>query len=160
MGIPFTLRGQTSRDTAHHSVAWCCLQSFSQYIICLSYALDGGELQWPWILALSVSGISLLLGPFPAISRQEATREHGYLQIFLSTFLWFFPIIVLEVIHFFPLLFAYLYYHSIPTDLFIKYLLAFNIPKAVFLLLRAVTNGGQQNELGHRGHRSEFVVVM
>lgn len=137
---PFVLSSLPKHDRrlVHVSVAWCCLQSFTLYIFCLSYALDGGDLDWPWISALSVAGISLVCGPFHAISRDIAEHEEKgtYISCFFWTGLWFAPIIMIEIIHFFPLLFAYLYYHSIDTSLFIKYLLAFNIPKTLFLLLR------------------------
>jgi Leucine-rich repeat (LRR) protein len=48
------------------------------------------------------------------------------------------PVILIEVIHFFPILIEHFVYHGINSHSFVGYLVAFNAPKLLFLLMAKV----------------------
>ena len=53
--------------------------------------------------------------------------------IFLAYVVFFLPIMTLEIVHFFPILFEYYMYKGITFDDLIIYMLCFNIPKLLFI---------------------------
>jgi len=134
------------------TISWCSLYTFPQYVICLCYALDGRPLSYFWCAAMMVTTLYILLGPFHAIARHDH-HHGGYWHIFSTCLIWYLPIVLLELVHFFPIFFAYYYYHSITKTLLLNYLLVFNVPKVLFLLLR-LTNEDDSNEYG----RARFLV--
>jgi len=154
--INYVLHPVVSEEGFHPSqtISWCSLYTFPQYVICLCYALDGRPLSYFWCAAMIVTTLYILLGPFHALARHDHYHG-GYWHVFCTCLIWYLPIVLLELVHFFPIFFAYYYYHSITKTLLLNYLLVFNVPKALFLLLR-MTNDDDSKEYG----RSRFIVCM
>eukprot|EP01084_Bolivina_argentea_P086151 155726_1 len=81
------------------------------------------------------------------VEKQE--KEEGELSTKDMSYLWiltaiaylflFLPILLLEIIHFCPVLFEYYYYMNMSTTNLIIYLLTFNVPKLLFLMMQAMT---------------------
>lgn len=118
--------------------------SFPQYIINISFALEHNEFStWNWI-SIILSLTSLAFSPaIQIIGKHEDTKFKCNLDVALHILKLFFiylftivPIVLLEVVHFFPILIEYYWYQSITIQQLVNCLLWFNFPKLIFLCMQ------------------------
>ena len=129
------------------SIIALAFSSFPQYIISLSFILEHNIVETYNLAAIIMSTIQLLTSPFVAPSMviirtgmyvQDKLGEQvkfGFMLLFLYLTVLF-PILVLEMIHFCPVLFEYYVYEGITYNQLVIYLLVFNVPKVVFFGLQ------------------------
>eukprot|EP01084_Bolivina_argentea_P309048 534541_1 len=89
---------------------------------------------------------------------QYNKKRIGFASLFafISYLFLFLPIMLLEVIHFCPVLFEYYYYKNMSTPDLIIYLLIFNIPKLIFLLMKIRTDITDETELIAKHSKEEL----
>ena len=121
--------------------------SFPQYIVSVSFILEHGIVDIFNVLSLSMSLFQLLTSPLitsmiaycsltDKVQKQKWLKPGFLCLLCISYVLVFVPVLTLEVIHFFPVLFERYIYHGIDHRNVIFYLIMFNVPKFIFLLMR------------------------
>merc|ERR550525_1017600 len=113
--------------------------TFPLYIINLSYLLESiagyEEISVFNYLQLILSVLNFCVNPIKFV--QKATlhdnKDFGIVE-WLSTSLCFMPLVLIEIIHFFPFCFCYYVDGTLDWDDLVHILLLFNIPKVIFIL--------------------------
>ena len=115
------------------------LISFPLYIINVSFMLEKRQLFIWNILQLISSLFTLSMAPglfawtLSAPRHEEELSIKERFQSCLSFSAYIIPLVPIEIIHFFPLLFEYYYYKNLNYNEFVNILLLFNIPKVLIL---------------------------
>ena len=133
--------------------------TFPQYIINVSHALETRDLGTATLVSLSGSLLMLVLAPIHMMAKDDSDgaqqqgrgswRELGgvYLSWVGRRLLVLLPVILIEVIHFMPVLIERYYYGGLTRSGYIGYLVAFNAPKLLFLLQRRKGYGDKLEQL-------------
>ena len=135
------------------SMVALAFSSFPQYIIALSFILEHQILDTFNVMAIIMSLIQLLTSPFitPSVYVLKEEMNRGDSDVkkvavpgllaFVAYIVILLPVILLEIVHFCPILFEYYYYDGIDYDQLVTQLLYFNLPKLLFLFVPLVLAG-------------------
>merc|ERR1719433_2146318 len=113
--------------------------TFPLYIINLSYLLESiagyEEISVFNYLQLILSVLNFCVNPIKFVQKVTDYREGDFgIEEWLSTSLCFMPLVLIEIIHFFPFCFCYYVDGVLDWNDLVKILMLFNMPKEIFIL--------------------------
>eukprot|EP01084_Bolivina_argentea_P250713 420205_1 len=150
LNAPFVLLYDDMRYTDMYggilTALFQALISFPLYILDVSFILENRKL-YMWNILQLISAL-FTLSMFPCLFAWKESAEHEQISTLTDRFkrctkfsFLIVPMMPIEIIHFFPLLFEYYYYKNIDYHQFFIILLFFNLPKLLILTVRNMDYG-------------------